>query len=70
MFSGCLMIDCLGDFDLVKSRGFVHLGALGLCSMMLRCVIVKAIELVDLTGMHQTDCFGETRLVLHIPSSS
>ena len=25
---------------------------------------------VDLTGMHKTVCLGETRLVLHIPSSS
>jgi len=26
--------------------------------------------LVNLTGMHKTDCFGEKRLLLHLPSSS
>ncbi len=30
MFSGCLAIDCLRSFCLVKSRGFAHLAALGL----------------------------------------
>jgi hypothetical protein len=33
MFSGCLMIDCLRSFCLVKSRGFAHLAALGLVSI-------------------------------------
>ena len=28
-------------------------------------MIVKSVELVDLIGMHKTDCFGETGLVLH-----
>ena len=70
MFSGCLMIDCLRSFCLMKSRGFAHLAALGLVSMMLHCVIVKNVDLVDLIGMHKTDCSGETRLVLHVPSSS
>ena len=27
-------------------------------------------QLVDLIGMHKTDCFGETSLVPHVPSSS
>ncbi len=44
--------------------------ALGLVSMMLRCVIVKTVELVDLIEMRKTDCFGKTRLVPHIPSLS
>ena len=70
MFSGCLTIDCPRSFCLVKSRGFAHLAALGLVSMMLRCVIVKTVKLVDLIEMRKTDCFGETRLVLHVPSSS
>jgi len=33
-------------------------------------VIVKTVVLVGLTGMHKTGCSGETRLVLHVPSSS
>jgi hypothetical protein len=44
------------------------MAALGLVSMMLRCVIVKSVELVDLIKMRKTDSFGETRLVLHVPS--
>ena len=38
--------------------------------MMLRCVIVKTVELVDLIEMRKTDCAGETRLVPHVPSSA
>ncbi len=30
----------------------------------------KTVELADLTEMRKTDSFGETRLVLHVPSSS
>ena len=70
MFSGCLTIDSLRSFCLVKSRGFAHLAALGLVSMMLHYVIVKTVVLVGLIGMHKTGCSGETRLVLHVPSSS
>ena len=44
------------SFCLMKSRGLVHLAALGLVSIMLHCVIVKIVELVDLTGMHKIDC--------------
>ena len=69
MLSGCLTIDCLRSFCLVKSKGFPHLAALGLLSMMLRYVIVKPVELVRLTRMHKKGCSGETRLVLHVPSS-
>jgi len=70
MFSGCLTTDCLRSFCLMKSRAFAHLAALGLVSMMLHYVIVKTVVLVGLTGMHKTGCSGETRLVLHVPSSS
>ena len=71
MFSGCLTIDCLRSFSLVKSRGFAHLAAPGLVSMlMLHYVIVKSVILLGLIGMHKIGCSGETRLVLHIPSSS
>ena len=70
MFSGCLTIDCLRSFCLVKSRDFAHLAALGLVSMMLHYVIVKTVVLVGLMGMHKTGCSGATRLVLHVPSSS
>jgi len=31
---------------------------------------IKTVELVGLTWMHKTGCSGETRLVLHVPSSS
>ncbi len=64
------MKDCLRSFCLVESRGLAHLAALGLVSMMLRCMIVKTVELVDLIEMRKTDSFGETRLVPHVPSSS
>ena len=33
-------------------------------------VIVKTVGLVDLIEMRMTGCLGESRLVLHIPSSS
>ncbi len=56
------------NFCMVKSRGFAHLAALGLVSMMLHYVIVKTVVLVGLTGMHKTGCSGETRLGLHVPS--
>ncbi len=36
----------------------------------LRCMIVKPVELVDRIEMRKTDCFGETRLVPHVPSPS
>ena len=64
------MIDCLRSYCLVKLRGFAHLVALGLVSMMLLCKIAKPMGLVDRTEMRKTDCFGKTRLVLHVPSSS
>ena len=64
------MIDCLRSFCLVKLRGFAHLVAPGLLSMMLLCMIVKAVELVDRSEMRKTDCFGKKRFVPHVPSSS
>ncbi len=33
-------------------------------------VALRDVELVGLAGMHKTGCSGETRLVLHVPSSS
>ncbi len=33
-------------------------------------VLVKTVKLVDLIDMRNTDCFGKTRLVLHVPSST
>jgi len=41
-----------------------------LSSMMLRCMIVKPVELVDCIEMGKTDRFGKTRLVPHVPTSS
>ncbi len=38
--------------------------------MVLRCVIVKTVELENLIEISKTDSFGETRLVLHVPSLS
>ena len=70
MVSGCLAVDCLRSFCVVKSRGFAHLVALRLVSMMLRCMIVKPVTVVDRMEMRTTDCFGTTRLVPHVPSSS
>jgi len=32
-------------------------------------VIIYLLKLVDLIGMHRTDCSGETRLALHIPGN-
>ena len=54
----------------MESRGLAHLAALGLVSMMLRCVTVKTVRLVDSREMRKTDSFEEARLVLHVPSSS
>ncbi len=62
--------DRLTNNLLVESRGFAHLAALGLVSMMLCCVIVKTVKLIGLIEMHKTNSFGKTRLVPHIPSSS
>jgi hypothetical protein len=31
---------------------------------------VKPVKLLDRTEMRKTDCFGKTRLVPHVPSSS
>ena len=66
---GCLIVDCVRSFCLVKSRGFAHLAALGLVAMMLYYVTVKVVVIVGFVGMRKTGCSGETRLVLHIPSS-
>ena len=47
-----------------ESRGFAHLAAVGLVSMLLHYVIVKTVVLIGLIGMHKTGCFGETRLIM------
>ena len=60
------MIDCLRSFCLVKLRVPAPQDALGLVSMMLHQVIVMNAALL---GHLTTDCFGETRLVLHVPIS-
>ena len=41
-----------------------------LVPLMLPHAIVKTAKTVDLLEMRKTDCFGETRLVPHIPKSS
>ena len=45
MFSACLTIDCLRSFCLVKSKHH-HLDALGIVSMMLRCMTVRTVILI------------------------
>ena len=64
------MIDCLRSFCLVKSRVPAPQDALGLVTMILHQVTVMNAALLGHTRMLRTDCFGETRLVLHVPSSS
>ena len=39
IMTGCLTIDCLRSFCLVKSRGFAHLAAQDLVSMMLHYIV-------------------------------
>ncbi len=57
---------------LVNSRGFAHLAALGLVSMMLHHASVKTVVLLGLTEIHKTNCSyktgcsGEQRLTLHV----
>jgi len=60
------------NYYLVKSRSFVHLVARGILLMMSYYVSVNTVVLggLKLTGMHKTGCSGDTRLVLHVPSSS
>jgi len=53
----------------VPMTHFVHLAALGLVSMMLHYVTVNIVVSVGLPGIHKTGCSGETKFVLHIPSS-
>ncbi len=53
----------------VACRGFAHLSALGVVSMMSHYVIVKGV-FVGRIGMHKTGCSGERRLVLYVPSSA
>ncbi len=47
-------------------KGLVPLGP----SMMMRRVTVKAVVIVGGIRTHRTGCSGETRLALHVPSSS
>ncbi len=54
----------------VISRGCTHQTTLTLASMLLHYVIVQTVVLVGHMKMRKTDCSGETRLVLHVISSS
>jgi len=56
-------VDKIWDSVVVESAN-------SLINFMLHYVIVKTVVLVGLIGMHKTGCSGETRLVLHVPSSS
>ena len=39
-------------------------------NITLHYVVVNTVVLIGLIGMHKTGCCGETRPVLHVPSSS
>ena len=49
----------------IYAAGMTVSDVLSMLGLMLHCVIVKSVRLVDLTEMRKTDCFGETRHVLH-----
>ena len=70
----CCTLICIELFpDLTIDRGCImsYVLASKLALALGTCwVIVKTVRLVDLTDMLKKDCFGETRLVLHVPSSS
>ena len=59
----------LKKLSLVRSKGSVREGALGLVPMMLCCVIVRHAASVDLMKMLRIDCSGKTRIALHAPIS-
>ena len=46
----------------MKSRGFVHLAALGLVLMILHYVIARIVVFKGLTGMHTIGCLEEQDL--------
>ncbi len=48
----------------------MHFQLQAVCSQPPYYVLVIPVVLAGLTGMHKTGCSGETRLVLHVPSSS
>ncbi len=47
-----------------------HMKSCGVLPSWVRCMTVKTVASIDLIGMLRTDCSGETRLALHVPSSS
>ena len=57
-----------GDAESRALHTIVSTVILSTVSMMLRCMIVKTVELVDCIDMRKTDCFGKTRLVPYVPS--
>ena len=58
------------SFCLVNLRVTAPQVALGLVTMMLHQVVVMHAALLGNTRMLRTDYFGETRLILQVPSSS
>ena len=62
------MIDSLRSFCLVKLRGSIRLASLDLVLVMV--TTVSTVVPVRLTGTLNTGCPGQTRFVLHIPTSS
>jgi len=70
ILSGCLIVDCLRSFCLVKSKGPANLVALGPFSTILHDVTVNTVVLIGCLGVHGTGCSGKTTLSPHMPSSS
>lgn len=63
------MIDCLRSVGKVKLRVAAPQVGLGLVLMMLHQVTVVIAASLGCTRMLRLDCLGETRLILHVPSS-
>ena len=66
-------LDVHAGEDCHLNNSVVHTGTMSTLSDIYSVHItrtVKSIVLLGRTGMHKTGCSGETRTVLHIPSSS
>ena len=68
--SGCLIIDYLRRFSLVKSRGFAHLLPPRSTFNDVTSHDCQPVVSTDLIGMLRTDCSGETRLARPVHTMS
>lgn len=55
-------------FDKGRKEGRIDLTVYSMCCCS-ESTNVGRCQSVDITGMLKTDCFGRTRLALHLPSS-